>query len=66
VGSNKEVKKTFKDWSTGMAADFYDAGIQKLKRDYAEKCFQVCSDVKYSLLQSIPLILIIKLSSLCG
>jgi hypothetical protein len=28
VGSDEEVKKT--DWFSGLAADFYDAGIQKL------------------------------------
>jgi hypothetical protein len=28
--SDKEVKKTVKDWFNGLAADFYDAGIQKL------------------------------------
>jgi histone-lysine N-methyltransferase SETMAR len=30
VGSDEEVKKTVKDWFNGLAADFYDAGIQKL------------------------------------
>jgi hypothetical protein len=30
VVSNEEVKKTVKDWFSGLAADFCDAGIQKL------------------------------------
>jgi hypothetical protein len=29
IGSDEEVKKTVKDWFTGLATDFYDAGIQK-------------------------------------
>jgi hypothetical protein len=28
--SNEEVKKTAKDWFSGLAADFCNAGIQKL------------------------------------
>jgi hypothetical protein len=28
--SEEEVKKTVKDWFSGLAADFYDGGIQKL------------------------------------
>jgi hypothetical protein len=28
--SDEEVKKTLKDWFRGLAAVFYDAGIQKL------------------------------------
>jgi hypothetical protein len=44
---DKEVKKTVKDWFIGLAADFYDTGIQtfitryvkclKLHGDYVEK-----------------------------
>jgi hypothetical protein len=30
MGSDEEGKKTVKDWFNGLAADFYDAGIQKL------------------------------------
>jgi histone-lysine N-methyltransferase SETMAR len=30
MGSDEEVKKTVKDWFSGLAADLYDAGIQKL------------------------------------
>jgi hypothetical protein len=30
MGNDEEVKKTVKDWFNGLAADFYDAGIQKL------------------------------------
>jgi hypothetical protein len=26
----KKLKKTVKDWFNGLAADLYDAGIQKL------------------------------------
>jgi hypothetical protein len=26
----KKLKKTVKDWFNGLAADFYNAGIQKL------------------------------------
>jgi hypothetical protein len=29
-----EVKKTVKDWFIGLAADFYDTGIQKLVTRY--------------------------------
>jgi hypothetical protein len=34
VGSDEEVKKTVKDWFRGLAADFYDASIQKLITRY--------------------------------
>jgi hypothetical protein len=30
LGSDEEVKKIVKDWFTGLVADFYNAGIQKL------------------------------------
>jgi hypothetical protein len=30
MGSNEDVKKTVKDWFIELAADFYNAGIQKL------------------------------------
>jgi hypothetical protein len=30
MGSDKEVKNMVKDWFSGLMADFYDAGIQKL------------------------------------
>jgi hypothetical protein len=30
VRSGEEVKKTVSDWFSGLAADFNDAGIQKL------------------------------------
>jgi hypothetical protein len=30
MGSDEEVKKAVKDWFTRLAADFYDAGMQKL------------------------------------
>jgi hypothetical protein len=35
--SDEEVKKMVKYWFTGLAADFYDAGIQKLITRY-DKC----------------------------
>jgi hypothetical protein len=47
------MKKTDKDWFNGLAADLYDAGIQKLvtrykclnlRADYVEKLFKVCSN----------------------
>jgi hypothetical protein len=28
--SNEEVKKTVKEWFSGLTAQFYDAGIRKL------------------------------------
>jgi hypothetical protein len=37
-----EVKKTVKDWFNGLAADFYDAGIQKLVTRY--KCLNLHGD----------------------
>jgi hypothetical protein len=47
VRSDEEVKKTIKDWFSGLAADFCNAGIQKLiarndkclnlHEDYVEK-----------------------------
>jgi hypothetical protein len=57
MGSDEDVKKMVKDWFTGLAADFYDAGIHKfiiqydkclnLHGDYVEKLSEVCSnDVK--------------------
>lgn len=30
MGTNEEVKKTVKDWFSGLMADFYNAGIQTL------------------------------------
>jgi hypothetical protein len=30
MGSDEEVKKTVKDWFSGLAANFYNASIQKL------------------------------------
>jgi hypothetical protein len=30
MGSDEEVNKTVRDWFNGLAADFYDAGTQKL------------------------------------
>jgi hypothetical protein len=35
--SNAEVKKIVKDWFSGLAADFYNADIQKLITRY-DKC----------------------------
>jgi hypothetical protein len=30
MGRGEDVKKMVKDWFSGLVADFYDAGIQKL------------------------------------
>jgi hypothetical protein len=30
----EEMKKALKDWFSGLAADFYDAGLQKLVTRY--------------------------------
>jgi hypothetical protein len=30
MGSNEEMKKMVKDWFSGLAADFYNAGLKKL------------------------------------
>jgi hypothetical protein len=38
----KKLKKTVKDWFNGLAADFYDAGIQKLVTRY--KCLNLHAD----------------------
>jgi hypothetical protein len=38
----KKLKKTVKDWFCGLAADFYDAGIQKLVTRY--KCLNLQGD----------------------
>jgi histone-lysine N-methyltransferase SETMAR len=43
MGSNEEVKKTVKDWFNGLAADFYNAGIQKLVARY-DKCLNLHGD----------------------
>jgi hypothetical protein len=43
MGSDEEVKKIFKDWFNGLAADFYDAGIQKLVTQY-DKCVNLYGD----------------------
>lgn len=54
VGSNEEVRKTVEDWFSELAADLYDAGIQKLVTwynkclnrhgHYVEKRVKVCSN----------------------
>jgi hypothetical protein len=43
MGSDEDVKKTVKDWFSGLAADFYDAGIQKLVTRY-DKCLNLHGD----------------------
>jgi hypothetical protein len=40
MGSDEEVKKTVKNWFSGLAADSYDAGIQKLVTRY-DKCLNL-------------------------
>jgi hypothetical protein len=52
MGSTEEVKNMVKDWFNKLAADFYNAGIQKLVTrynkflnlhgDYEEKCYLYC------------------------
>jgi hypothetical protein len=42
MGSNEEVKKTVKDWFNGLAADLYNAGIQKLITQH--KCLNLYGD----------------------
>jgi hypothetical protein len=32
--SNEELKEIFKDWFSGLAADFYNVGIQKFVTQY--------------------------------
>jgi hypothetical protein len=39
MGNSEEVKKMVEDWFRGLAADFYDAGIQKLVTRYG-KCHE--------------------------
>jgi hypothetical protein len=41
--SDEEVKKTVTDWFSGLAADFYCAGIQKLVKRY-DKCLNLHGD----------------------
>jgi hypothetical protein len=38
-----EVKKTIKDWFSGLAANLYTAGIQKLITQYY-KCLELYGD----------------------
>jgi hypothetical protein len=42
VRSDEEVKKTVKDWFSGLAADFYGAGIRKLVTRH--KCLNLHGD----------------------
>jgi hypothetical protein len=39
-GSDVEMKKMVKYWFNGLAADFYDAGMQKLVTQY-DKCLNL-------------------------
>jgi hypothetical protein len=41
--SDGEVKKMVKDWFNGLAADFYDASVQKLVTQYS-KCLNLHGD----------------------
>jgi hypothetical protein len=43
-GSIEEVQKTVKDWFNGLAADFYNAGIQKIITQYHDKCLNLHRD----------------------
>jgi hypothetical protein len=40
VGSDEELKKIVKDWFNGLAADFYNAAIQRLVTRY-DKCLNL-------------------------
>jgi hypothetical protein len=42
MGSDEEIQKAVKDWFSGLAADFCDAGIQKLVTRY--KCPNLYGD----------------------
>jgi hypothetical protein len=43
MGSDEEVKRRVKDWFNGLAADFYDEGIQKIVTRY-DKCMKLHGD----------------------
>jgi hypothetical protein len=43
MGTGDEVKKTVKDWFSGLAADFYNAGLQKLITRY-DRCLNLHGD----------------------
>jgi hypothetical protein len=43
TGTEEEVKKTVKDWFSGLVANFYDTGIQKLVTQY-NKCLNLHGD----------------------
>jgi histone-lysine N-methyltransferase SETMAR len=40
MGSDEEVNKTIRDWFSGVAAEFYSAGTQKLITQY-DKCLNL-------------------------
>jgi hypothetical protein len=41
--SDEEVKRTVKDWFSGLATDFYDTGMQKLVTQ-RDKCLNLYGD----------------------
>jgi hypothetical protein len=43
MGNEKEVKKTVKDWFSGLMADFYNTGIWKCGTQY-DKCLNLQGD----------------------
>jgi hypothetical protein len=43
MGNGEQVKKTVKDWFSGLAADFQDAGIYKLVTRY-DMCLNLHGD----------------------
>jgi hypothetical protein len=43
MGSNEGVKKTVKDWFRSPAAEFYNAGIQRLVTRH-DKCLNLHGD----------------------
>jgi hypothetical protein len=50
IGSHEEVKKMVRDWFNGMAADFYNASIQKLITQY--ECLNFYGDYSRNDLRS--------------
>jgi hypothetical protein len=51
MGSDEELKKTVKDWFSGLATGFYDAGIQKLVTRYT--CLNLHGDYVVNYLRSV-------------
>jgi hypothetical protein len=52
MGIDEEVKKMVKDWFSGLSADIYDAGIQKVVTQY-ETCLNFMGTMKKNYLSSV-------------